>query len=126
MGQILLRGVVHLVSWAIGMIVAAWAVPNVSVTPSAVIVAAVLFSIAQAGLAAFILKLPHGYASLLLGGTGLVLTLVAMGLTSVITQELSIRGFASWIAATVVVWLVTTIGAILLPEVYARNEVART
>ncbi|MEZ0362181.1 hypothetical protein ACAG26_00545 [Mycobacterium sp. pUA109] len=126
MMQILLRAVVLLASWAVGMILAAWAVPNVSVSASGVVVAALLFSVAQAIPAAWILKLPHGYASLLLGGTGLVLTLVAMSLASVITHELSIHGAASWAAATIVVWLVTTIGAILLPEVYVRREPAST
>ena len=61
-----------------------------------------------------ILKLPRAYASLLLGGTGLVLTLVALSLASVLTHGLTIRGAASWLAATIVVWLVTTVGAISL------------
>jgi hypothetical protein len=126
MRRILLRGVVLLGSWAIGLMVAAWVVPGVSVSLSGFIVAVVLFSVAQATLSLLILKLPHGFASLLLGGTGLALTLVALSLTSVLTHGLSIRGFASWVAATVVVWLVTTVGAISLPEVFVRSEVGST
>ena len=38
----------------------------------------VLFSAAQATLSLLIVKLPRAYASLLLGGTGLALTLVAL------------------------------------------------
>jgi hypothetical protein len=126
MRRILLRAVVLLGSWAIGLMVAAWVVPGVSVSASGFIVAVVLFSVAQATLSLLILKLPHGFASLLLGGTGLALTLVALSLTSVLTHGLSIRGFASWVAATVVVWLVTTVGAISLPEVFVRSEVGST
>ena len=56
----------------------------------------------------------------------LALTVVALSLASVLTHGLSIHGIASWVAATVVVWLVTTVGAISLPEVFIRNEVGST
>jgi Mycobacterial 4 TMS phage holin, superfamily IV len=126
MRQILLRAVVLLGWWAIGLLVAAWVVPGVSVAVSGFIVAVVLFSVAQAILSLLILKLPHAYASLLLGGTGLVLTIVALSLASVLTHGLTIRGSASWIAATIVVWLVTTVGAISLPEAFVRGAVRST
>ena len=126
MRQILLRAVVLLGWWAIGLLVAAWVVPGVSVSVSGFVVAVVLFSVAQATLSLFIVKLPHGYASLLLGGTGLALTLVALILAAELTHGLTINGIASWAATTVVVWLVTTIGAISLPDVFARNAVGST
>ncbi|HVR00427.1 MAG TPA: hypothetical protein VMS16_16745, partial [Mycobacterium sp.] len=88
---------------------------------SGFIVAAVLFSVAQATVSLVILRLPREYASLLLGGTGLVLTLAALSLASVLTHGLTIRGAASWLAATIVVWLVTTVGAISLPEALVRE-----
>ena len=126
MRQILLRAVLLLASWAIGLLVAAWVVPGVSLSVSGFIVAVVVFSVAQAILSVLILKLPHGYASLLLGGAGLVLTLVALSLASELTHGLTIRGTASWVATTVVVWLVTTVGAISLPELLARDDVGST
>jgi hypothetical protein len=121
MKQTLVRAVVLLTSWAIGLLVAAWVVPGVSVSASGFIVAVVLFSVAQTTLSLLIVKLPRAYASLLLGGTGLALTVVALGLASALTNGLTIRGSASWVAATVVVWLVTTVGAISLPEVLVRD-----
>jgi hypothetical protein len=126
MRQIVLRAVVLLGSWAVGLLVAASVVPRVSVSVSGFIVAVVLFSLAQAILSLLILKLPHGYASLLLGGTGLVLTFVALSLASAFTHGLTIRGTASWIAATIVVWLVTTVGAISLPETLVRDAARST
>lgn len=122
MRQILLRAAVLLVSWAIGLLVAAWVVPRVSLSASGFIVAVVVFGVAQAALSLLILKLPHGYASLLLGGTGLALTLVALSLASELTRGLTIGGVASWVATTVLVWLVTTIGAISLPDLFARED----
>jgi len=124
--QILLRAVVLLGSWAIGLLVAAWVVPGVSLSVSGFIVGVVVFSVAEVILSLLILKLPHGYASLLLGGAGLALTIVALSLASVATHGLTIHGTASWVATTVVVWLVTTVGAISLPELFARDDVGST
>jgi|SRR5947209_5198418 hypothetical protein len=126
MTQIRLRAVVLLGSWAIGLLVAAWVVPGVSLSLSGFVVAIVVFSVAQAMLLVLILKLPHGYASMLLGGIGLALTIVALSLASLLTHGLTIRGSASWVATTVVVWLVTTVGAISLPELFARDGASTT
>ncbi len=126
MKQALLRAVVLLVSWSIGLLVAARVVPYVSMSVSGFVVAVVVFTAAQATLSLAIVKLPRAYASLLLGGTGLVLTLVALTLAAVFTHGLAIRGVASWAAAIVVVWLITTVGAISLPEVLARDRAVPT
>jgi hypothetical protein len=124
--QSLLRAVVLLASWAIGLLVAARIVPAVSLSVPGFIVAVVVFAVTQAILSLSILKLPHPYVSLLLGGTGLALTIVALILASILTHGLTIDGMASWLATTVVVWLVTTIGAITLPELLIRHGAGST
>ena len=124
MRQILLRAIVLLICWAIGLVVAALVVPRVSLSVSGFIVGVVVFSVVQAVLSLAILKLPREYAALVLGGTGLVLTVVALIVASVSTEGLSIRGGASWLATTLVVWLVTTIGAVSLPELFAGKDAA--
>ena len=116
MRQLLLRAVVLLASWAIGLLVVAWIVPGVSLSVPGFVVAVVVFAVMQAILSLSILKVPHRYLTLLLGGTGLALTIAALALASTLTHEITIDGMASWLASTVVVWLVTTIGAITLPE----------
>jgi hypothetical protein len=108
-------------SWTIGLLVAAWVVPGVWVSTPGFIVAVALFSLTQALLSLLIYTLPNGYASLLLGGAGVVSTLVALSLASVLTHGITIRGSASWIAATLLVWLVTTVGAISLPDTFIRR-----
>lgn len=120
--QVLLRAVVLLGAWAIGLAVAAWVVPGVSVSVSGFVVAVVVFSIAQAVLSWWILRLPRAYASLVLGATGLALTVVALIIAAAVTRGLDIPDTPSWVATTVVVWLVTTVGAIMLPELLAGDE----
>jgi hypothetical protein len=114
----LLRTVARSGSWTAGLLLAAWAVPNVSLSSSGVIVALAFFTATQTFLSVWILKLPHGYASLLLGCTGLAVTVVALGLASSVADGVSISGVASWLAATTVVWLMTTIGAICSFDMY--------
>lgn len=121
--QVLVRALALLGSWAVGLLVAAWVVPGVSVTVPGFLVAVVVFSVGQALTSLVILKLPHEYASLLLGGAGLVLTVLALAVGAWLTHGLSIDGFASWLTATLVVWLITTIGAICLPETLPRRRV---
>ncbi len=120
--QVLPRAIVSLASWAIGLLVASWAVPRVSLTVPGFTIAVVLFAVTQATASWWILKSSHRCTPLLLGGTGLALTIVALVLASVSTHGLTIHSVESWLGTTVVVWLVTTIGAITLPEVLIRHE----
>jgi hypothetical protein len=122
MVRLLLRGVVFLASSAIGLLVAAWLIPGVSVTVSGFVVAVVVFSVAQAILSPFIFKMARRYASAFLGGIGLLSTLVALILASVLTHGVSIRGLGSWVAATVVVWLVTATATLMLPLLVIREK----
>jgi len=122
----LLRVVARTGFWAAGIILAAWAVPGVSLSKSAITIGVLCFSISQTCLSFWILKLPHGYASLLLGSSGLVLTVAAISVASLSSHGFGIRGLTSWLATTAVVWLVTTIGAILSFDVYLHTAARAT
>jgi membrane protease YdiL (CAAX protease family) len=126
MSQILRWAIVFLASWGIGLLAAAWIVPGVVVSVQGFVVGVLVFAAMQASLSFSILKLPREYASLLLGGTGLALTIVALIFASLVTHGLTIDGTPSWLATTVVVWLVTTIGAITLPELLNRAGAGST
>lgn len=118
------RAAIFFGSSAIGLLVAAWLVPGVTVRPLGFVIAVVIFTVAQAILAPFFLKMASRYASAFLGGIGLVSTLAALILASVLTSGLSIHGIGSWVWATVVVWLVTAIATLLLPMLIVKKKVA--
>ncbi|MED5813021.1 phage holin family protein [Mycolicibacterium sp. 050232] len=124
--RFLLRIAIFLGSSALGLLVAAWLVPGVSVSAWGFITAVVIFAVAQAILSPFFLKMASRYASAFLGGIGLISTLVALILASVLTRGLSISGIGSWIAATVVVWLVTAVATVVLPALFLKKKVAST
>ncbi|OJZ74874.1 hypothetical protein BRW65_06550 [Mycobacterium paraffinicum] len=120
MRRILRFAGVFLTSWGIGLLVAAWVVPGVVVSIPGFVVGVLAFAVMQGSLSSSLMKLPREYATLLLGGAGLAVTVVALTLASLLTHGVTIDGAPSWLATTVVVWLVTTIGAITLPELLNR------
>ncbi|GAB3216701.1 phage holin family protein [Mycolicibacterium hippocampi] len=124
MKRLLLRIAVFLGSSALGLLAADFLVPGVSVPLWGFVTAVVIFTVAQAILAPFFLKMATRYASTFLGGIGLVSTFVALLLASLLSNGLSIRGVGSWIAATVVVWLVTAVATVVLPMLVLREKKA--
>ena len=124
MVRFFLRAAIFLASAAIGLLVAAWLIPGVSVRVTGFILAVVIFALAQAILAPFFAKMANRYASAFLGGIGLVSTLAALILASVLTDGLTIRGIGSWVGATVLVWLVTAMATVLLPVLLLKKKAA--
>jgi uncharacterized membrane protein YvlD (DUF360 family) len=122
--RFLLRIAVFLGSSAIGLLVASLIVPGVTLRPLGFITAIVIFTVAQAILSPFFLKMASRYASAFLGGIGLVSTLAALILASLFSSGISIRGLGSWIAATVIVWLVTAIATLVLPVLVLKKKTA--
>lgn len=122
MVRFLLRIAVFLGSSAIGLLAAAGLVPGVSLSALGFIATVVIFTVAQAILSPFFLKMANRYASAFLGGIGLVSTFVALLLASLLSNGLSIHGIGSWIAATVVVWLVTALATVVLHILVLRNK----
>lgn len=113
-----------LASSAIGLLVASWVVPGVTLRPWGFIAAVVVFAVAQAILAPFFLKMASRYASAFLGGIGLVSTLAALILASLFSGGLSITGLGSWVGATIVVWLVTALATVILPALVVKKKAA--
>lgn len=122
--RLLIRMAIFLVSAALGLLVAAWLVDGVEVTAGGFIVAVVLFAVIQSILAPFIAKVTAKNASALLGGVGLLSTFVALWLTTLIGDSLTIDGGVStWLIATLIVWLATALATLLLPIILVKAGV---
>lgn len=122
--RLLIRTAVFLVSAALGLLVAAWLVPDVTLTVSGFILTVIIFAVLQSVLAPFILKITRKYAPAFLGGIGLLSTFVALLISSLVAGGISIRGVFAWVLATLIVWLVTALGAFLLPTLFLKKKVA--
>jgi hypothetical protein len=120
--RLLIRTAVFLGSAAIGLWVAQLVVPEMSITWGSFVLAVVVFGVLQSVLMPFIAKVSAKNASPLVGAAGLLSTIVALLVTSFVLDGLTITGgVGPWVYASVVVWIVTMIAALLLPMVLVRK-----
>ena len=122
--RFLIRAAIFLGTAAIGILVAAAILPDFQVSPSGALLAIAIFAIAQSLLAPFILKQARRSAPALLGGIGLVSTFVALLITSFFPGGISVTGniIVTWILATLIVWIITALGAGLLPLIFLKDR----
>ncbi|PFG41017.1 superfamily IV 4 TMS phage holin [Georgenia soli] len=123
--RLLIRALIFLVSAALGLLVATWLLDGDFVlSASGFVVAVLVFTVAQSVLSPFIAKTTARFAPSFLGGIGLVSTLVALALATLVSDGLRITGAKGWILGTVIVWLVTALGTLLLPMIFLKEKAA--
>lgn len=120
--RFLLHLVINLITAAIGLLLAAWIVPGVSLQPAGFVVATLVFAFAQGILGPFVFNVARQYASPILGGIGLVTTLIALFIASFFQGGLQIRGASAWVLATLVVWIITALGGWILGAIFLKNR----
>ena len=119
----LIRLLIFLGSSALGLWVASLVLDGIHLTASGFLAAVVVFTVAQSVLAPFIASMANRYASAFLGGIGLVSTFVALLIATTFTGGLEITGGpGTWIAAVVIVWVVTALATWLLPMAFLRKR----
>jgi Mycobacterial 4 TMS phage holin, superfamily IV len=112
---------VRLGSAAIGLLAVVLLLPEVSLRIGGLVIAICVFALAQTLAAPLVTKLSTRYAPALLSGIGLVSNLLALAVTTIL-GELSISGWRTWVLATMVIWLVTTLATVLLPLAFRRSS----
>lgn len=115
----------HLVLAAVALIIASLVVDGVHLQPGGFLVAVGVLALAQAVLAPFVFNLARRYASAVLGGIGLVSTFLALWIATLFRGGLTIDGAAAWIAAPIVVWVVTALGGWIIMGVIVERWLKR-
>ncbi len=123
MVRMIISFVIQIASNALGLIVAAAILDKMEITGSAFLVAVVIFTLVYMLAQPFFTQLALSKASALRGGVALVATLIALIITEWISDGLHITGTATWIEATVIVWLVSLLGVLILPLIFLKNRV---
>lgn len=122
--RLIIRTLVFLGAAALGILAAALLVDGVEVTASGFIIVVVLYAVVQSVISPFIARVAAKNASALLGGVGIIAALIALIAASLVGDSLTISGgIGTWIAATVVVWLVTALATLLLPWILVKAGV---
>ncbi|MBN9104074.1 MAG: phage holin family protein [Propionibacteriaceae bacterium] len=105
---------VNLVSAAVGVLLATLMLPDFRVEWNGILVAVIVLTIAQAVLAPFVFNLARKYASALLGGIGIVSTMLALFIASLFPGGVHVTTFATWVVAALIIWIVMALGGWLL------------
>ncbi|QRY61028.1 phage holin family protein [Gordonia sp. PDNC005] len=108
--RFLLNVGVSLVSSAVALLVCAWLIDGFDLRAQGFVIAVAIFTAVQAVMGPFVFNMARKYASAVLGGIGLVSTLLSLLITSIVGSSLSISGAAAWISSTVLIWLITALG----------------
>jgi uncharacterized membrane protein YvlD (DUF360 family) len=121
MVRMLVRLLIAFLGNAIGLIVAAVVVDGVHINVTSFIIAVVIFTILMAVLTPFLAAQLRRRGSGALGGVALISTFVALVITDVLSDGLSISGITSWLAATVIVWAGSLLAVFILPYLGLRK-----
>ena len=121
--RLLVGFAIQLAANALGLLVADWVLEDVTITGSAFLVAVLIFTVVYAIAQPFLTQLALSSAAALRGATALVATLIGLIVTSLLSDGLSISGGLAWIEATVIVWIVSLLGTLILPLIFVKKKV---
>ncbi|SER71787.1 4 TMS phage holin, superfamily IV [Propionibacterium cyclohexanicum] len=129
MMRFLLTVASHLVTSAVALLLAAWLIDGVSVALAGFLLAVGVFTASQAILSPFIFNLARKHAPAILGGIGLVSTLLSLFIATRFPGGMRISGLTAWAASVLLVWCVGALGswllgAFVIKRVLARREAA--
>jgi len=113
--RFLVRTGILLVANAVGLIVASIVLDGFEIDVTGFVVALVIYTVVLALMQPFLVSQLRRRNSSVLGGVSLVATLVALIVTDLVSDGLSISGIGAWAGATVIVWLATVLAAFILP-----------
>jgi hypothetical protein len=112
--NLLLRLVVALISSAVAFVLADVLLDDFSVSyPLGLIIPVVLFTVATIALSPVVSAVMEKYATGASIIVGLVITFLALLITDLITDDLTIEGVVTWVLATGIVWLASIVTALV-------------
>ena len=113
--RLLVRTLISLVGNAVGLIVAAAILDDMSLDASGFVVAVIVFTIAFVLLQPFlVVQVRRGFPAAV-GGVSLIATFISLVITVAVSDGIAISGVVTWIAATFIVWLASLLAIFILP-----------
>lgn len=121
--RLLISFIIQLAANALGLLVADWVLEDVKVTGAAFLFAVLIFTVVYGIAQPFLTQLALSKATALRGATALAATLIGLIITSLVSDGLSISGGLAWVEATVIVWIVSLLGVLILPLIFVKKRV---
>ena len=119
----LISAAIRLLANAIGLLVAAAVLPDMTIDGVSFVIAVVIFTVIEVILDPLVTKMAVEKAPALRGGVALITTLIGLILTTLISSGLQINGFSTWLATTVIVWIAAVLAGLILPVIFVKNKV---
>jgi uncharacterized membrane protein YvlD (DUF360 family) len=114
-----------LIGNAVGLIVAAAVLEDMTLSAAAFLVEAGIFTLTFVIVQPLAVKTALKQSSTLAGGSALLATLAALIVTDVLSDGMSITGVVTWLLATLIVWLVSVLAGALPPLVLFKKALGR-
>ncbi|MCK8466345.1 phage holin family protein [Microbacterium sp. KSW4-16] len=124
---LLFRGLMYVMSAGLGLIVADLALEGFQIEWDkwwGFVICILIFAILQSVLAPWVGKMANRYAPVLMGGIGIFSTLISLIIVVLLPiGGLRITDLTGWLLGSVIVWLITALGSVLLPLIFLRKKV---
>ena len=121
--RLLVALAVTLIANAIGLILAAVLLDDVTLSGAAFVIAILIFSAVEVVAQPLIIKIGWRHAQPVTGASALLATFLGLVVTTLLSEGLQIQGVATWVLATVIVWAAAMIAALLLPVYVFKRAV---
>lgn len=122
--RLLISAGIKLLANAIGLIVAAVVLDDLTITGAAFVIAVLIFTGVEVLVDPLLTRIALTSVPALRGGVALVTTFVGLVITASVSDGLSISGTTTWIMATIIVWLAALVAALILPIFLVKKAVA--
>jgi len=115
------RMALSLLANALALLVASALLTGFAINGLAFVVAVCIFTASTTILEPLITRIATQNAPYLLGGIALVTTFVGLLVTTLMTDGLSIVGIGTWVMATLITWVATVVGSLILPRLLFKE-----
>ena len=119
--RLLIRLGVALLGAAIGFVVAAAVLDDMTLDGAAFLLAVVIFVVLTAVLEPLIEKIGDEHLSIISAASSLITTFLALLITELISDGLTIDGLDTWLFATFIVWVCTALATWILLRMFIKN-----
>lgn len=115
---------VHLIANALGLILAAWILDDVTLSASGFVIALLIFTGIEIIVQPLIVQMSMRHARALAGSSALLASFVALVITAWLSDGLQIDGVTAWVLATVIIWAASLLAGVLLPALVFKRWMA--
>ena len=119
--RFLIRVGIALLGAAIGLIVAAAVLDDMTLDGAAFVIAIVIFVVLTAVLEPLIEKIGDENVTIVGTFSSLITTFLALLITELVSDGLNITGAATWVIATLIVWAATALATWILLRMFIKN-----